>query len=131
MADEIEKTPTANTSVNEPESGTFGEKADLNRLKGSLPPMGAQVAEAGGPAPMPNPNLSMPPQPGGRPTRGPAGVPGAIMGAGDAPTPAAQAQSQATPQMARVALLEQLANSQEVSNTTREWARLILEQLRG
>ena len=33
VSEEIEKTPTGNTAVNEPESGTYGEKADLNRLK--------------------------------------------------------------------------------------------------
>ena len=47
MADvpEIEKTPTSDTSVNKPESGTYGEKADLARLRQSLPPMGPPGTE--------------------------------------------------------------------------------------
>ena len=53
---EIEKTPTADTSVNSPESGTYGEKADLNRLRQALPPMGPPGSEGtGAAAPAPTP----------------------------------------------------------------------------
>ena len=58
MADDLEldKTPTSDVSVNKPESGTYGEKADLARLKQTLPPMGPPGAEGtGAVAPAPTP----------------------------------------------------------------------------
>ena len=35
--DIVEKTPTQNMSVNKPESGTYGERAETDRLKKELP----------------------------------------------------------------------------------------------
>lgn len=130
---DIEKTPTANTSVNKPESGTYGERAALDELRASLPPMEGQLPGVGeGPSPMPSPSPSLPPGAGGRPQRLPAGVPGVILagdpGAVGAPAPTAP-QPTVDPQSARLMLLQALATSPEVSEATREWAQLILEAL--
>ena len=134
MADNtIEKTPTAGVSVNKPESGTFGEKADEQRLKDSLPPLGPGQGGVPGlePSPMPGPTGGMPAQSGGRPPGTPEGVPSVLL-QGDPPAIAEQPNApNANPQAARIALLEQLVASEEVSDTTREWARIVLEALQG
>jgi hypothetical protein len=138
MATELEKQPTADTRVNKPGSGTYGEKADLARLKQQLPPMKPQQ-EGGGPAgPAVNPpTVGLPGQPG-RPSGGPAGVPAGILAPTSLPnvplgTPLQQGgapggQSQ-NAQEARIGLLQQLANSQDVSEETRDWAKAVLALL--
>lgn len=142
MAD-LEKTPTANVSVNSPQSGTYGEKADLNRLKQSLPAMGPAPSgdPAAGPGPLPGTPPSLPGRPG-RPMNAPEGVPDAIMGPsarpdvpvgtpldrGAAPPSSAFANARSQRE-ARVTLLQQLQDSPEVSEATREWARLVLETM--
>lgn len=134
MADQtIEKTPMAGTSANKPESGTYGEKSADAQLKSELPPMNREgmASATGGPAPMPNPSVSLPGRPGGRPVQAPPGVPGAILGPEMAPGPAAAPGPVANPQAARLTFLEQISNSPEVSETTRQWARMVLESLRG
>ncbi len=134
MADPtIEKTPTAGTSVNQPESGTYGEQAAVNDLKKALPPMdpAGQATPGLEPSPMPQPTPGVPAQEGGRPPNAPPGVPPALF-AGGPPTPAEQPNAPAAnPEAARITLLEQLASSEEVSEVTREWAKLILEALRA
>ncbi len=134
MADPTtEKSPTADTSANQPESGTYGEKVAVDDLKKSLPPMdpAGQATPGMEPSPMPQPTPGMPAQAGGRPVNAPPGVPGALFSGGP-PTPAEQPNApSANPQAARISLLEQLASSQEVSETTREWARIVLEALRA
>ncbi len=133
MADNtVEQSPTAGVSVNQPESGTFGEKADEQRLRDSLPPMAPGGGAPGlGPDPMPAPSPGVPAQPGGRPPNAPAGVPSALFGE-EPLAPAEQPNApSANPQAARISLLEQLVSSEEVSDTTREWARIVLEGLRG
>jgi hypothetical protein len=130
----IEKTPTAGVSVNQPESGTYGEGADLTRLRQELPPMNREGfgSSTGGPSPMPQPSPALPGRPGGRPTRLPGGVPGVLLNGPPTPPPAAQPNAPASnPQAARITLLEQLTNAPDVSETTREWARLVLDALRG
>ena len=134
MADPtVEKSPGAGVSVNRPESGTFGEKADTQALKDSLPAMGPGQATPGlEPSPMPSPSGGMPAQAGGRPPNAPAGVPSVLMGEQAPPIPSEQANAPAAnPQAARISLLEQLVSSEEVSETTREWAKIVLEGLRG
>ncbi len=135
MAD---KTPTTQsgsggTAVNRPESGTQGEKVDVQNLKDSLPQMGPGQATPGlEPSPMPSPTGDMPTQAGGRPPNAPAGVPSVLLGEGGPPTPAETPNAPAAnPQAARITLLEQLVSSEEVSETTREWAKIVLEGLRG
>lgn len=131
MAEAIEKTPTANQSVNQPASGTYGEGAALDRLKASLPAMDPAVPTNAGPAPMPPPQAVLP-QSGGRPTNAPMGIPGVVLGGGAAPGPANTPVAPApNPQAARLTLLEGLATSQDVSETTRQWAQAVLEALRG
>lgn len=134
MATEIEKTPMQNTSANKPESGTYGEGADLARLQAELPPIDkvGMGAATGGPAPMPQPDMSPPPLPGGRPLNLPEGVPGVIMHPEEDPGMVAGPQpAPVDPRVAQLTLLQQLAESPEVSEETREWARLVLEALSG
>ncbi len=127
-----QKSPTADVSVNEPDSGTFGEKAEEQRLKDSLPPMGPGQATPGlEPSPMPPPTGGMPGQSGGRPPGAPDGVPSVLL-EGEPPLESEQPNApRANPQAARISLLEQLISNEEVSETTREWARIVLESLRG
>lgn len=144
MAGEIEKTPTANQSVMSPASGTYGEKADLNRLKGQLPPMGPAGGPGSGPVrpePLPKSGAEVPVRPGGRPMDAPDGVPGALMGPTNRPevpvgTPLSRAEPPSSAfanarsqRQARVTLLQQLQDSPEVSEATRQWARLVLETM--
>jgi hypothetical protein len=137
MADQtIEKTPMASTSVNQPASGTYGEKADEAALKAdtTLPPMNQEGmgSATGGPAPMPEPSVGMPGAPGGAPLSGPPGVPSVLLGAeGPLPPNQVPANPMANPAAARIALLENLASSQEVSAVTRAWAQGVLKSLRG
>lgn len=142
--DTIEKTPTQDTSVNKPASGTYGEKADRERLRKSLPPMRPQQQAGGGPAPMRGMPGRMPDRAGGRPVSAPGGVPSAILKPTDQPgtpvnsprqlpqegpmSPVATAENIVA---ARIALLQQLATSNEVSAETREWAKLVLEMMNG
>lgn len=138
MANELEKQPQNGPKVNRPASGTYGEKADLDRLKQQLPPMNPQQ-EGGGPAgpAVSPPTVGLPGQPG-RPPGGPPGVPGGIMAPTSLPNvplgtplqqggaPAGQSQNA---QEARIGLLQQLANSQDVSEETRDWAKAVLALL--
>ena len=141
MAAEIEKTPTQNQSVNSPASGTYGEKAELNRLKQALPESGARPGPpAPGASPMTRPGVSGPDRPEGRPAgpQAPVGVPGVMMHGTDRPdqplnTPRVQpgdpmggAQSA---DQARLVVLQSLADSDTVSEATREWAEHVLEML--
>ena len=75
---DIDKTPTQNQSVNKPESGTYGEKAEIANLKSSLPPMAApeQQGVGGGPGPLPSRGM---PQQEGRPKEGPSMLPQGVM----------------------------------------------------
>lgn len=136
MPTEIEKTPTAGVSANSPASGTYGEKAELNRLQQQLPPMNrpGMGAATGGPAPMPQPDVQVPGRPGGRPVQAPAGVPDVIFQGGPTQGPAAPmgpAPAPADPRAAQLTLLQQLSEAPDVSEETREWARLVLEAIIG
>lgn len=136
IPDAIEKTPTSSPSVNRPASGTYGEKAALNDLKSRLPAMAPQPGPAagGGPAPMPSPDVAPTPNNPGRPVKTPPGVPSVLMeGGGPAAPPVAPgaAPGAANPAQDRIALLDYLASAPEVSETTREWAKNMLEILVG
>ena len=136
MADvpELEKTPTADTSVNEPESGTYGEKADLSRLRQSLPPMGPPGSQGTG---QPGP-VDAPPA-GRRPQQGPTGIPAALMGPTDRPDvplgqPLVQGGTPSPPRhqaadQQRLAILDALTTHPDVSGETREWALLVRDAL--
>lgn len=141
MPDSIEKTPTQHTSANNPASGTYGEKAELTRLNQALPESGARPGSGPeGPGPVPG---GLSPGAGGEPGRpagpgAPPGVPGALMHGTERPgqplgTPLAQqgapmggAQSS---QEARFIVLQALAESDEVSEATREWASIVIDML--
>ena len=138
--DEIEKTPTSDVSVNKPESGTYGEKADLSRLKQSLPPMGIPGVEGtGAVAPAPTSGMK-PPQTMGRPTGGPSEVPNVLMAPtqrpdvplnqSPAPAPAPLPPKALAANQQRMAVLEALSTHDEISEETKEWAKEVLEFLR-
>ena len=141
MAAEISKTPTRDASVNKPSSGTYGEKADLNRLKQALPDSGARPgAGPAGPSPMGGPGVGGLAGPEGRPPgmTPPPGVPGALMHPTDRPNqPLSTPRVGAGPPMggassaqeARLVVLQSLAESDTVSDATREWAANVLEML--
>jgi len=137
----LDKTPTQDVSVNKPASGTYGEGAANQRLQQAIPPLrqGApgQPQGPGQPGQMPGRTASMPGQ-AGRPVNGPPGVPNAVLSPTSRPnvplntplvstaSPVATA-SDAT--AARIAVLRQLANSDQVSAVTRRWAQYVLEML--
>lgn len=141
MADQtIEKTPTANQSVNKPSSGTYGEKADISRLKAALPESGGPSGAPPGEMSPVRQSTSLPGGPPGRPSAAPAGVPTAVMHPSQRPgVPLNQPLAQPAPplggaqsaQQARIALLDALASDPTVSEETREWASTVLEMLVG
>ncbi len=141
MADDLEldKTPTSDVSVNKPESGTYGEKADLARLKQTLPPMGPPGAEGtGAVAPAPTPGQT-PAQSMGRPKTGPSGVPSVLMAPTQRPDvplsqppvpgPAPLPPKQVAADQQRLSILDALSTHPEVSEETKEWAKNLLEAL--
>lgn len=119
-----------------PSSGTYGDVANLERLKGQLDLPGT---DAGSPS-----QTSAPPAPGAptggtpspvapgtvpdvlmAPTRQPD-VPAATPLGGNVPTPMSMTGAQR-----RLQYLDTLANSPEVSEETQEWARGVLRALAG
>lgn len=139
----VEKTPTADGSVNKPASGTYGEKAELDRLKQALPTGQTAPGGPGGPTPLQGPQPGPMPQDNGRPPNStmPPGVPGALGHPTDRPNvpqsqrlqgpgvnPVTQAESARD---ARVATLMALTQSPSVSDATREWAQMVLEMING
>lgn len=140
---EIGKVPqnSPGPAVNQPESGTYGEKQANTDLQAQLPQMGKPSGGGGAPvAPDPNPVTEMAGPGPGRPDMAggaapPEGVPGAIFQGGPAqaplgppPNPVAGA---ANAQQGRLIVLQQLASSPDVSQTTREWASTVLKSLVG
>lgn len=140
MAQDIpEKLPAPNpTNVMEPESGSYGAVAEVDRLQSDMQPLGPPPQSAPPPTPMGGggspgglPNV------GGRPTSGPRGVPQVLLEAGGPPLspqaapPVSPAAAGVSAMQARLALLDQLASSQEVSEVTREWARTVIETITG
>jgi len=134
----LDKTPTQNMSLNKPAGGTYGEKAEVDRLKKELPTSGGPMGP-GGPQqapPQPRPRAARPvPASIAPPTpAGPTGVPDALMHPGSRPMSTGQPDGPAQPAVAnisqaRIALLDSLHSSQEVSPETREWAGIMLEMM--
>lgn len=134
--DEVEKLPTNQAPVNQPASGTYGEKAALQGLKSALP----GVAASPGQGPSAPPQVSDQPVTPARSSRSSAipGVPGPILkpstqpsvDVAAPPTPAAE-MPMMTGAQRRMQILDQLANSPEVSEVTREWAQRVLNVLAG
>tara|TARA_R100001082_G_C4357232_1_gene157477 strand:+ start:31 stop:462 length:432 start_codon:yes stop_codon:yes gene_type:complete len=138
VAEEIEKTPTGDVALNKPTSGTYGEKADLNRLKSALPPMEQQQRPSQQPSPMRSPSGQVPQRPMGRPTNAPLNLPAGITAPTNRPevplnTPLSQGpvmpQRNPAADKQRLAILEALSTHPEVSQETREWAALVAEYL--
>lgn len=119
----------------EPTSGTYGEVADTERLKSQLNlpggPDGAPVEPAPPPAPGAPQGQGIPPSPGGVPSvlmqptsrpDVPASTPLEAQRLTGSPSAVSGAQR-------RLAILDALASSDEVSEETREWAQLVLDKL--
>lgn len=140
---EIDKTPIPGGPVNQPASGTYGEKAATSRLKSQLPPMpggvpgeGAGPPGAGGgspvslPAPGPGPvapgaESPIPGVPAGiiRPTSRP-GVP---VNSPFDPSAGSPMPPSMTPSQERLNILDAL--SQHPDPEVSEWASLVKEAL--
>lgn len=131
--DEVEKLPTGQTPINRPASGTYGEKAALDNLESALP-------TASSPGPMPGPAAGPTPMSPTNPVRSSReskipGIPAPIMKpASVEPTPAgAMAPPSPVPAMSgaqrRLQILDMLATSPNVSETTREWAQRVMDIL--
>lgn len=120
-------------NVNTPQSGVYGEKAALERLKQDLPMPQQPTDQPPQPGPMPQPSTGA----GVSNAMGP-GVPQAIMAPTQRPDvsvntplsqpvdPMANAQSQ---RQKRLVVLDALESSPNTSDTTREWIRNYRRQL--
>lgn len=123
-------------SVNKPTSGSYGEGAELDRLKQSLPasqPVAQPpvAATGAGPlTPMPGPSTPAPPA-GGLPEvlMAPTTQPDTPVGTplSGPPSPVQGAAVNAAQQ--RLAVLDTLATSDQVSEETREWASTVRDYL--
>jgi hypothetical protein len=122
------------TSVNKPESGTYGERVDLERLRAAVP---------GGGSPVPAPEARPLPPISERPVRSLGKVGSVVPGLPSAllrptarpqepvttmPTQAPQQLSMSGMQM-RLRKLDILANHPDVSPETRDWARMMIRVL--
>jgi hypothetical protein len=128
VALEYVDTRPENVSVNEPSSGTAQTPSDQQRM--------TKAVMQGAP---PQPTQPSPPvsqfRPG-VPRQGPPGIPAVVTAPTDLPgvpvnTPLAGTAPSAPlpPDQARIAFLDRLRNDPRVSPTTREWARLVLEEI--
>lgn len=119
-------------NVNQASSGTYGEKADLNKLKASLPPMQAQPAQAGGQAPVRPASTMMASQPTMPTPNDPLLHPTAMP---DVPvnTPLQQSEPMdpwtMPPDQRTLAILDLLASSDQVSQKTKVFAQAMKDRL--
>lgn len=142
----IEKQPMGGP-VNQPASGTYGEKAALNNLQAQLPQMPPAVQPGPGqqgPPVSPQPPIT-PTQPGseGRPQTGgalPPGVPSVIVQPTNQPNvpvstplqgPPAPGPMAQTSAQRRLQILDTLANSPDVAKDTQEWAKMVMRVISG
>ena len=144
--DEIDKRPVdRGGNINQPSSGTYGERANLDRLKSSLPEMKPAAPAAGG-QPSPGPAPAGPPinpvPTTGQPTATPPpGVPSVLMAPTDRPdvpvssplaagaAPIAPGAPQIDGTQRRLQILDMLAYSPQVSPETREWAKGVIKAI--
>lgn len=131
--DVLEQVP-AGGGVNKPASGTYGEGAELDRLKAALPGGGDRTRPT---SPTP-PSMGMPSGPGA--PGAPAGLPevlGRPTTRPDVPintplapmTPQNPVAGAVDAQQRRLALLDALSQSPEVSEETREWAGVVMKKI--
>lgn len=130
LAPEIEQLP-----VNRPASGTFGEQAQTDRLRQSLPQSGsAGPAQGSAPPASPPVDPGNAPGPGGPPAGPLPGVPEILTRPGGPPPPSMPFSPQpgaADPNQARIGYLHTIASSPDVSEATKEWANMALRRLIG
>ena len=134
--DVIEQLPSSGPAVNQPTSGSYGDVADLDRLKSqlNLPGTGA-ATPASGPA-APPPGMPPGPPPG---AMKPGRVPDILMSPTDRPDipvsnplngPAGMSPAAAVnAAQKRLQLLDFLATSDNVSPETQQWARMVRDAL--
>jgi len=130
---DIMKQPMPGGGVNKPGSGTYGEKADLDRLNQQLPPMAPQKQQAGPALPPVSPPVPPPP------SSGEMGLPGGMMAPTTEPStpvntplaPPTMAPPPMPPNQQRLALLDQLINSDQTSPQTKAFARTLAQQISG
>lgn len=142
MADltDVSQMPMSGPQPNEPSSGTYGAKAQVDALKKAIgmPPPNSGGAPGGAPAGPPDMSTA----PGGvKPSTpgGPFGLPAAITNPTQQPNvpsttplaappvnPVAGAQGQS---QKNLALLDMLTRNPDVSDSTREWAQLVLNNV--
>lgn len=133
---DVTKQPMPGGGVNKPASGSYGDKANLDRLAQSFPKVDApQSAGPGGMAPMPTPpsggGVSSPPAPGLpsgllAPTTRPDVPVSTPLVSGPPPNPVLSAS---TSRQRNMAILDALVADPTVSEATREWARINLQNL--
>lgn len=120
-----------------PPGGTYGEVAELDKLKQDLTPP-APPGQSGGPGPQPTPPAPGMPQGTRMPAAAkPGSVPDILLGPTQQPdtpqftplAPSGPAPGAVSANQRRLAVLDALAQSQEVSEETREWAQLVLQKL--
>jgi hypothetical protein len=125
------------TSVQQPESGTYGAKATVEKLKQEL----GSAQQTGAPR-APEPSVSsMPPRPPAQPGTGPAGIPAAVIGPTQRPNVATQTPLMSAPvnpvagaadaRQARLAFWDFVSTNPEVSDETREFAKVVVQRLIG
>lgn len=132
LAEDVDRLPIPNP-VNKPASGTHGDKAELQRLEDSLPD---PTDEAAGPELPPidptgvrnvRSNRNAPGLPGvPRPLLAPTNRPNVPV---NTPLRRGGGPAQQTSAQRNLAIVDMLANSPDVSEDTREWARLMLTLL--
>ena len=125
LADDVDKHPIANP-VNQPKSGTYGAVAETERIASAMPDP-TPVEQPPTPSPQGVTNVRS-----NRDAASMPGVPAPLMAPSNRPgvpvnTPLAGpggGAAVATPAQRRLQVLDHLANSQEVTEETREWAQL-------
>lgn len=133
---DVSQMPLAGPAPNQPDSGTYGAKAQTEALQkaiGMAPPTGGPAGQQG-----PPPMNGLPGGAKPQASTGPFGLPAAITNPSTQPnvpgsTPLAQpvnpVANAATPSQKNLALLDMLTKNPDVSDTTREWAQLVLSRL--
>lgn len=131
--DVMEQLPAGGNPM-KPTSGTYGDVANLERLKGDL-----ELPGTDGPSPSQRPAPPAPGAPGGAPVppATPGTVPSVLMApttqpdvpastplGGVAPTPVSMTGAQA-----RLARLDMLSRDPSVSEETQQWAKDVLREL--
>lgn len=124
--------------VNSPASGTYGEKADLSRLQQQLP--APTPGGTAGPATPSLPSVSQTPvrpqSPAAPGASAPPGVPAALLAPTNrpyepvtTPPPGGMVPGAVSADQRRIQTLSMLAENPNVSDSTREWAGLLLRAL--